>query len=129
MKQRGVVMAVCLLMLSVLLGPAGLGGAMSFAMYQECGADCPCDDETTERTEASSGSDTSASPADRSPDDECPRDCRDCGCCVHAVQAVLGLPLTAVTTARLSSAGLTFQDDQPRIGVLDGVFRPPRSLT
>jgi len=129
MKQRGVAMAVCLLMLSVLLGPAGLGGAMSFAMYQECGADCPCDDETTERTDASSGSDTSASPADRSPDDECPRDCRDCGCCVHALQAVLGLPVAAAVTARPSSAGLTFQDDPPHTGILDGVFRPPRSLT
>lgn len=130
MQQRrvGGVLALFLLILPVLLGPAGLGGAAAFAMYEECGADCPCDDETTGAAEARSGSDTSASPADRLPDDGCPRDCGDCACCVHALHAVLGLPVAAAVTTRTSSAGLTSQSDPPHTGVLDGVFRPPRAL-
>ena len=122
-------MAVCLLALSVLLGPAGLGGAMPFAMFQECGADCPCDKETAESGDAVAHKDASAIPHDHSSENECPLNCHDCARSVHAVQAVLVLPVAALMTPPHSSTGLSFPDDETRAGVLDGVFRPPRSLT
>lgn len=120
------VAAMWLLIVSVLLGPAGLAGSASFARSLECGA-CPCDEETADQDEDECSGD-SATHQEHSSDDECPPECPDCHCYIHAAQAVLAASTRLTAAVQPSDTRTSMAAAPPGSGVLDGVFRPPRSL-
>lgn len=147
--------ALLLLVVSVLLGPAGFAGSAAWASAAKtCGVSCPCDDvgpseyvgedihghgdehhgdahaETESRD--SHGDDTGhCGDADNGDDsepceDECPESCPNCGCCVGVAVAVLPLPMTSSATLWTSARTLVFADTLAS-GAGASVFRPPRS--
>ena len=138
-----------LVVVAVLLGPAGLGPASAVASADACGVSCPCEDEDTEpahhdegeahadarRHRADScGHDTGAAHdegepcGDECPTDQCPDDCPNCNCCPGLAVAVL--PSRARTsTAQSVAAYRLARASTPANGTLCRIFRPPRSLT
>lgn len=132
--------ALWLLVVSVFLGPAGLGGSIAFASpSRTCGVSCPCDDEVGDPHAGDHEEHAGADPCDDEGDadsehqgsdpcqDDCPDECPNCGCCLGVAMAVLPLSVTsgAVTSA---SARMFAPVDAPASGACTGVFRPPRSL-
>lgn len=119
--------AMLLLIVSVLLGPGGLGGWTVFASA------CPCDDamqtdHASEYTEADPCDDDKRTDSGHDNDDECPDDCPDCDCCPGLGLAVLSLPMTRCATSWCAALMLA-PVDASATGASIGVFRPPRSLT
>lgn len=132
--------ALWLLVVSVLLGPAGLGSSVAFTSpSRTCGVSCPCDDEVRDSHAGDHEEHAGADPCDDDGgedsehqgsepcQDDCPDDCPNCGCCLGVAMAVLPLSVTssAVTSA---SARMFAPVDAPASGACTGVFRPPRSL-
>lgn len=133
--------ALWLLVVSVLLGPAGLGSSVAFASPSKtCGVSCPCDDGARDAHAGDHDEHAAADPCDDDggadsrhlgseprPDD-CPDDCHDCGCCLAVAMALLPVSVTwrAVTSA---SARTLAPIDAPAAGALTSLFRPPRPLT
>ena len=134
------VAALWLLVVSVFLGPAGLGGSAFASGAKTCGVSCPCDeaghddhaDEHDEHAEAEPCDDEAAADSDHNSGepckDECPDDCPNCGCCLGIAMAVLPLPVTS-SAVGCTSARTIAPVDAPASGACTGVFRPPRSLT
>ncbi len=134
--------AVWLLMVSVLLGPIGIGGS-SPAASPPCGAACPCDEEPThdEHGDEHEGDDELEHEAEHDPcddepadahddgapaNDECPDGCSSCGAAPSVALAMVGFSLVA-SSPPTDPDLLTTRSDGPAVGVRTGVFRPPRS--
>lgn len=139
--------ALWLLVASMFVGPAGLGGSWASAGGEACGILCPCHEEShDERHEAAGEPDEQADGALCSNDycseddeaapsqqgepcgDECPDDCPNCGCYRGVAIAALSLPLIS-STARSTAARMLAPVETPAVGDRKSVFRPPRSLT
>jgi hypothetical protein len=112
--------AVWLLVMSVLLGPVGIGAASAIG-WKAWGVSCPCDG-----TEQLDHDDCDEPCADEENDGGCVEDCPSCGCGAGVALATAAVLLIA---APESSPDLVLTpSDAPAIGVSTGVFRPPRSL-
>lgn len=115
--------AVWLLVVSVFLGPAGIGSASAIGV-EACGVLCPCD----EAREADPCDDEEATHEHEhegeAPDETCFNDCSGCTPGVTLATAAM-----LVTAAPASAPDLALApSDAPTTGVYTGVFRPPRSL-
>lgn len=130
--------AVWLLAMSVLLGPARLGGVLGFAApLGGCGTACPCDDGLDPVRAETRGESAEVAPDERvdvgSEDrgtapcrDECPDDCPNCGCALGAAMAVL--PVAEASSAVPWALVAMFSPvAAPASGAPYGVFRPPRA--
>ena len=136
---RGV--AVWLLVVSVLFGPAGLGASAALAAASKtCGVSCPCDEAGHDDHIDVHGEGADANPCAGEHatepvhdvgdpcNDECPEDCPDCGCCLGAAMPMILVP--AAPGGRPSMSARTgAKVDSPASGVCAAFFRPPRSLT
>lgn len=128
--------AILLLTVNVLVGPAGLGGWFAFGP-STCGVSCPCDvadhhdqAEAFAKFGAFAGDTGSAvgHTDHEEPCKDCPDNCPHCGCCVGAALAVLptGLSLSPPISASehvCTPPHCWASCDRSR------VFRPPRCLT
>ena len=128
------VAALWLLVVSVLVGPLGLGHSAAAAV-DACGTSCPCegdrhvDHADGEHASVTAEHDDCDGDRDRGEpaEEECPDDCPDCSCCPGIV---LGVVPTVMPSIALSSHACKslIPPDAPALGALSGVFRPPRSL-
>lgn len=129
--------AVWLLVMSVFLGPVGIGSASASAVGSKaCGILCPCDepqqadhdDDCDEQSTVDPCADEEAahehdggSPDDQACFDECS------GCAPGVALATAAVLLAAAAPASPPDLALA-PSDAPAAGVCTGVFRPPRSL-
>ena len=132
--------AMWLLVVSVFIGPAGLGGSAAWASSSKtCGASPPCDEAVHDGNDGAREQHPEADPCDDDGahagrddgepcKDECPDDCPSCGCCLGVAMAVLPVPVTSSVTS-WATARVLSPVDAPASGACTGVFRPPRSLT
>lgn len=111
--------AIWLLMVSVLFGPAGLGGSSA-------SDSCPCDDDHDEAPcgEGSPEEHDAETPVD----DECPEDCPSCSC-GPGVAMTMSASMLPSGAPPSSPEPMSARSDAPSSGVRSGVFRPPRSLS
>lgn len=122
--------AACWLLLGcVLFGPVGLtGSAVLASMNKACGITCPCDEAVhRDRAGEPDGHVDADSCDEGSCKDECPDDCRNCGCCLGIGAAVLPVPVVSDSKPR-STNRLLAPGDVPPSGAGTCVFRPPRPL-
>jgi hypothetical protein len=118
--------AVWLLVMFMFLGAAGPGAAAAFAS-EACGDSCPCDEpQPAEHDDDGCNEEADGHEDGSPPDDECPEDCRGCGCSPGF--ALTMATLTIETTAPPWSPNLTPPpSNAAAAGMGTGVFRPPRS--
>lgn len=121
--------AVWLLVMSVLLGPVGIGSASASGVGSKaCGVLCPCDEpqeaDCDEHSTVDPDADEAHEHGDESPEDACFDECSGCA-------PGVALPTAAVPSIPTSASPLDRSlapSDAPATGVCTGVFRPPRSL-
>jgi hypothetical protein len=130
------VAAAWLLVVSVIVGPMGLGVAIASA--KTCGVSCPCDEghasedgdhahDSDVRNEQGSD-DQDVGHGDEDCPDDCPEDCPDCGCCFGVVLAVVPLTMPSMQAPYEALMAPTPPQAQA-LGAPFDVYRPPRSLT
>ena len=131
--------AVWLLVVSVFLGPVGIGAASASSVGSKaCGVLCPCDDEPRQADHHDDCDEQSAVDVDPCADDEAAHEhdggspddqaCFDeCSGCAPGVALATAAVLLAAAPASSPELALTPSDAQAA-GVCTGVFRPPRSL-
>jgi len=129
--------AVWLLVVSVFLGPVGIGSASASTVGSKaCGVLCPCDDEPQqadhhddcdEQSTVDPCADEEAAHEHdgESPDGEACFD--ECSGCAPGVALATAAVLLAAAHASAPDLALA-PSDAPAAGVCIGVFRPPRSL-
>lgn len=128
--------AVWLVVVSVFLGPAGLGSVSGSAIVANaCGVLCPCDEPQQAEHDDDHDEHGSVDPcADEeeaahehegeSPDEACFDDCSGCAPGVTLATAAVLVVASLASSPELALA----PSDAPTTGVCTGVFRPPRSL-
>ena len=133
------IVAFGLLMMFVVLGPAGLGGAAGVVSPKtSCARVCPCesdalhdDDPSHECWDAEAlmpeARGDHASVGAHPPSSACSEDCAQCGCCRSPVFALPVVPVKErwITTGFVNVLPPTAA---PPSRAVAGVFRPPRAL-
>jgi hypothetical protein len=117
--------AVWLLVVSVFFGPMGLGASFAFAADSKtCDASGACDDAAhVDPAVVGDGNDTGAPNKE-----DCPDDCPECSCCPGLIVGLSPFVLPFLPDTN-SSFNLFAPPDACFNGDIQGVYRPPRSLT
>jgi hypothetical protein len=117
--------AVWLLVVSVFLGPTALGASFALAADSKtCGASCACDDIAYDDHAVEAAEHDTGAPNK----EDCPDDCPECSCCPGLIIGLLPFVLPFLPDTN-SSFNLVAPSDACFTGDIQGVYRPPRSLT